>query len=140
MCLVLSKGSLHVCEVRQDQRFQGCPVALDGPGLHMVWAGKQCTAQAPMDQGPYVTWWRSISGGGGQCVVDLTKVGGDGETHRRKDFFGLPGAWHSAVPSWALGEPANWPSVSLSSCTSCPGSPPFSLQSGVWYHQGTDYC
>lgn len=62
--------------------------------------------------------------------------------HCKKRLFGLPGAWHSAVPSWALGDPASWPSVSLSSCTSCPGSPPPPILSSVRgvVSPRTDYC
>lgn len=45
----------------------------------VTWSGQACfTDQAPMD--PCVTWWRSVSGGGGQCFVDLAEVGGGGET------------------------------------------------------------
>lgn len=100
----------------------GCRVALDGPG-HMVWAG---AFYSPGSYGSasichlvekHFRRRRSV-------CCRLGRSWGRWGDHCKKRLFGLPGAWHSAVPSWALGDPASWPSVSLSSCTSCPGSPP----------------
>lgn len=112
----------------------GCPVALDGPG-HMVWAGA-FIAQAPMDQGPYVTWWRSISGGG-QCVVDLTELGRWGD-HCRKDSLGSQG------PGTVLCPPGPWVNLPTGPLfpfphASAPAAPILSSVRGM-VSPRTDYC
>lgn len=85
----------------------------------VTWSGQvRFIAQAPMDQGPYVTWWRSISGGGGQCVVDLTKVGGDGETTVRKDSLGSQG------PGTVLCPPGPWVNLPTGPLFPFPHVPP----------------
>lgn len=85
----------------------------------VTWSGQvRFTAQAPMDQRPYVTWWRSISGGGGQCVVDLAEVGGDGETTVRKDSLGSQG------PGTVLCPPGPWVTLPAGPLSPFPHVPP----------------
>lgn len=117
--------------VRQD-RCLWLLCGFDGSG-HVVWAG---VFHRPGSYGSMCHLVEKRFGRRRSVFCRLGRSWGRRGDHVRKDSLGLPGAWHSAVPSWALGEPANWPSVSPSSCTSCPGSLPFSLQSGVWCHQG----
>lgn len=108
----------------------------------VTWSGQvRFTAQAPMDQRPYVTWWRSISGGGGQCVVDLAEVGGDGETTVRKDSLGSQG------PGTVLCPPGPWVTLPAGPLSPFPHVPPalaapppiLSSVRGV-VSPRTDYC